>query len=192
MELIRPAAIPVEGVWLQTRIAVDKDLPYARLQEMIQEVKDFEKNLEALSEDLNKKETPLSQEAEDNAGRLLRGTWELVRLSHDGTEMNSKAEYKRLAFDGQTVRISWKLTDPKGAKEEERNLRFTVNPTRTPAELMAYGDNFLMQAVYRLNGDRLEVATFGRPEVGRPRGFAADAKQPNSSPLIVETYVRMK
>lgn len=59
MELIRPAAIPVEGVWLQTKIAVDKDLPYARLQELIDQVKDVQKKLEALSEDWKKKETTL-------------------------------------------------------------------------------------------------------------------------------------
>jgi serine protease Do len=66
VELVRPAAIPVERRWLQTKvkIPVDKDLPTARLQELIDQVKDFQKKLEALSEDWKKKETPSAEPTE--------------------------------------------------------------------------------------------------------------------------------
>ncbi len=85
------------------------------------------------------------------------------------------------------------MEQPATDRHRDIHLRrsYTVNPRATPAELTIYGDNFLMLCRYKLDGDKLTLATFGRSEVERPVGFTR-AENKTALPLIVHTYRRVK
>lgn len=124
--------------------------------------------------------------AERKAMEALQGNWRLVELKR-GDEVVSLPD-RLLTFDGRQVHVQGNRAR---TGESEFVHTYAVNPTREPAELNMYGDRFLIQAIYRIEGDVLTVAHYGRPEIARASSFEADGTD-DAGALMTFTYRRVE
>ncbi|MEW4566976.1 sigma-70 family RNA polymerase sigma factor [Tautonia sp. JC769] len=124
----------------------------------------------------------------------LLGTWTRVSLEVDGRRPAvSDAPVTKTFLDGYRLEIRPPREGSDGPAENGpvQPLRFSINPAKAPAELTYFGDRGgLYQCVYRIDGDRLVIAFYGRSEVDRPQGFSKENAGPAPWPLVVETLER--
>ena len=125
-------------------------------------------------------------DAEREAIRQLRGTWEIVKTYKNGVEEHYHFDYYRWQFEGETVRIvSKRPGEPAHAVNKGKPLQFSISPTKEPKELTVHGDHMLMQMLYQLDKNHLKLCFYGRAEVERPQGFTTETTRDIGSGLIV-------
>jgi uncharacterized protein (TIGR03067 family) len=120
--------------------------------------------------------------------------WRLESWTHNGKERDDGVKAGRLTFRGNRVQIALMNPASDDVLQERAFRYFSVNPAKSPAEINLYGTNFLVQGIYKLEGHKLTLAMYGRPEIGRPRGFTMADAQPDrqtTGPLAVLTFRRL-
>jgi uncharacterized protein (TIGR03067 family) len=127
----------------------------------------------------------------------FHGSWKVVDTRHNGTSTPSQFEYYYWFFDAgeSTARTQWKRRDGEThTTEEARSFRFVVNPEASPGELTIYGNNMLIQAIYKWEDGRLVICFYGRSEKDRPGQFPGDGSTtpPPRSPLPVIEFELVK
>jgi uncharacterized protein (TIGR03067 family) len=135
---------------------------------------------------------PVRQDlAEVQAKELERfqGTWNLVKITNDDVERPNTSEYYRKEFKGHRVSVDYKLKD---GRTHKGTVAFTVNPLKSPSELTEHGDYFLLQMIYRLEGDKLTIAFFNCGELDRPISFDFKKNPDNGLFLNTWTFERVK
>jgi RNA polymerase sigma factor (sigma-70 family) len=116
--------------------------------------------------------------------KRLQGTWDVVTTSHNDKVDPKQFNYYRWHFDGQTVKTSWQRKD--GEKGPDgRKYHYVVNPTKAIKEITIYGDNVLIQAIYRFEGDALFLCFYGMSELDRPTSFTAEKTAWKGSPHVL-------
>ncbi|QDU38120.1 hypothetical protein Mal4_24420 [Maioricimonas rarisocia] len=138
---------------------------------------------DAQSKDAERTSGPAS---EQEAIQALQGNWRLVDVTFDGEPSDGTLPDQLLTVRGRNVHFR----HGDGSEHESQRM-YSVNPHREPAELTMYGDNFLIQAIYRIDGHRLTIAFHGRSEQARPESFEADGTS-EAGPLCTWTYRRVE
>ena len=105
----------------------------------------------------------------------IQGIWKVVSSSNDGTNNPQTPPFLTMTFRGNETFTSG---------SDKPNL-FQLDNKHAPAHLTIAGHNMYMQAIYKLDKDKLIVAFFGKPETGRPRSFKASDAGGDGLPLIV-------
>jgi hypothetical protein len=75
-------------------------------------------------------------------------------------------------------------------RAEARRRSSAGRLTKTPAEITLYGEGFLLQGIYRFDGDDLTIAMCADCEVERPKGFSTEESSGSASPIIVTRFQR--
>ncbi len=102
----------------------------------------------------------------------LEGKWDLVSEEHDGKSNPLMFKSYQFTFKGKEVTTAWVSDGDAGGG----TTQFVLDLTKNPKELTLTKADIKIQAVYKLEKDRLTMATFGKPEDARPKGFTvADA-----------------
>jgi uncharacterized protein (TIGR03067 family) len=152
-----------------------------------------------VSDALSADETPASgdrnplleaQDREAAERARFAGTWNVAVMKQNGRPSPSQFQYYRWYFDADESKAgtAWKrIGGDAHETEETRRFRFVVNPDASPKELTIYGDNMLIQAIYRWEGDGLSICFYGRSEKDRPEQFpAAGGRQETASLPVIE------
>ncbi len=128
------------------------------------------------------------KKAEQEVLSQLQGEWRLVRNTINDAEKPQHVDYYRFSFADQKYRAEWKALPEHGGEVRSSGNRFVINPSKSPAEITFYGENSLLQAIFKLEKGKLTVAFFGISELDRPRGFTLRENPDRISPLIVWTF----
>ncbi len=133
----------------------------------------------------------------------LQGVWEPV-LEEQNNGKQRPLEFKsyRITFKGKSVTMAWMRIDPDGvggvaaAESKSTSCTFTVNSAKRPKEMKITGHNLKIQAIYKLEidritkKDRLTIVHFGKPEDARPKGF--EPAKGDDQVLVVRILERQK
>lgn len=120
----------------------------------------------------------------------LKGHWSIASQTLNGKSTDLPAGSHRWSFQENTVHVQWNVGKRGAESAKGQNYGFTVNPSKSPAQINLFGDGVLIQAVYELKGETLTICHFGRPEIDRPTGFEMDEATRGDRPLIVRTFKR--
>jgi len=125
--------------------------------------------------------------------KALQGTWSLSKQQVDGESKNGFTKYD-LTIDGTWLSLDYITKDGRTSASKDASpnkYRYTINTETTPHQLTWYGKGLLIQAVFRCDGDTLEIAHLGRAEIGRPDSFDHQSKtRPENTPLLLWTLKR--
>jgi uncharacterized protein (TIGR03067 family) len=119
----------------------------------------------------------------------LQGTWNVVSCEVNGEKQKPAFKSYRWTFRGQESSTSWVRNDDTAGGGKNS---FRLDPAKKPKELTISGPNMMLRAIYRLEGDRLAISYFGRPEKDRPRSFTAADAGGGGLPVIVWVLRREK
>ncbi len=117
----------------------------------------------------------------------LEGQWDLVSEARDGVKSELMFKSYRFTFKEKEVTTRWERIDGRSGGGTNE---YVIDTTKMPKELTITGDNLRIQAVYKLNKDELTIATFGKPEDVRPRGFTAADSGGDQEILVVRILKR--
>ncbi|MFO0964168.1 MAG: TIGR03067 domain-containing protein [Gemmataceae bacterium] len=138
---------------------------------------------------------PPAEDAVERDLQTLQGTWRLARYEREGKvwdregiarDFKDKGGELRLRIEGDKIFLG---DDPKPSRlrrdDRPRDLTFHLDPTVTPkrCDISIGSDWGFMsrgaahwEAIYRFQGDRLEICLAHNPEA-RPTRFGADPKR---------------
>jgi uncharacterized protein (TIGR03067 family) len=118
----------------------------------------------------------------------FHGSWKVVETRQNGVSVPSDLEYYHWFFNAgeSAASTQWKRDDGEThTADMARRFRFVVNPEASPKELTMYGDNKLIQAIYKWEDGRLVICFYGRSEKDRPGQFPGDGSEtPPPLPMI--------
>jgi uncharacterized protein (TIGR03067 family) len=97
----------------------------------------------------------------------LKGTWSLIEQRIDGKPNPNKFLRYDLTFEDKSVSLAYETEDGSVANGDAK-LSFTINTETTPKQMNWFGDSVLIQSVFSVEGDKLMIADFGKPEIARP------------------------
>jgi RNA polymerase sigma-70 factor (ECF subfamily) len=117
----------------------------------------------------------------------LAGTWALVSQASNGQALPSNFKLYRFTFArGRTARLEYEMDVPnEPSRKEDNTFSMSLNPAKSPKEINFYKENFLVQGIYKLEGNRLTICHLGISEADRPQGFTVADSGSDFMPLLV-------